>query len=93
MLKAVPPLTARSVFGHAPAGAGMMSAGWFVWARSCRAETLSFTYGLVADPVRWQIDRAWSVPSVRAFALDNATVKAASAAMSNMNRFIHTPPL
>ena len=90
MLKAVPPLTARSVFGHAPAGAGMMSAGWFVWARSWRAVTLSFTYGLVADPVRWQIDRAWSV---RAFALVNATVKAASAAMSNMKRFIHTPPL
>jgi hypothetical protein len=45
---------------------------------------------LVADPVRWQIDRAWSV---RAFALVKATVKAPSAAMSNMKRFIRNPPL
>src|SRR3954451_11912382 len=47
----------RIVRGHAPRGAGMMSAACLPWARSCAALTWIFLYGTFAELVRWQIAR------------------------------------
>src|SRR5215208_6493998 len=47
----------RIVRGHAPRGAGMMSAACFPCARSWADVTWIFVYGVFAELVRWQIDR------------------------------------
>src|SRR5215213_7288718 len=47
----------RIVRGHAPLGAGMMSAACFPWARSWADVTRIFVYGVFVELVRWQIDR------------------------------------
>ena len=92
MLKAVPPLTARSVFGQRACRRRndvrrMVGMGP---ERACRDPQLHVRLG---RRPRAMADRPRLVASFRAFALVNATVKAASAAMSKMNRFIDTPPL
>src|SRR4029078_673860 len=58
IVKAAPPAVGVSrVRGHALPPARTMSAACFACARSCFAETGTFTYGFFADAVRWQIVR------------------------------------
>src|SRR2546426_6379741 len=56
VVSACPPRVGESTtLGHPPGGAGMMSAGCRRWPWRTDFVTVSFTYGFVADEVRWQI--------------------------------------
>src|SRR4029079_7334227 len=89
-----PAVGERTVLGHAPLGAGMMSAACLRCAFSAFAETVSFTYGVLPDAVRWQI--FVGVASVCALAVVRAAVSAAPAnartASNKPSRFIAYPP-
>jgi hypothetical protein len=95
-LSAVPPEVAvRIVRGHAPRGAGMMSAAWRRWALRCLALTASLTYGRLADDVRWQIPTEAapaSVADVRASADASAAVAANTAISRASRRLTLCPP-
>src|SRR5215467_11363284 len=85
--KARPPeVGLRTVFGHAPAGAGTMSAGRLRAARSAAPETRCLTYGFVLDAVRWQIVVLAAV--VRALAAVSAIPAQTSATRRRANGFM-----
>src|SRR4051812_13396242 len=81
-LKTVPPFDS-SVRGHAPFGAGTMSAGCLRCVRSAFAETTILRYGFAFDPTRWQIAVTFDVLVLRALALESATLTTTSASTTD----------
>src|SRR5437868_7845588 len=66
-----------------------MSAGCLRCAASDFAETVSFTYGVVLDDVRWQIDFLAAVP---ARAVVSAVPASARTTINKASRFMFLPP-
>src|SRR4051794_15053924 len=81
-LKTVPPFDS-SVRGHAPFGAGTMSAGCLRCVRSAFAETTILRYGFAFDATRWQIAVTFDVLVLRALALESATLTTTSASTTD----------
>src|SRR5437868_14082345 len=78
-LRTRPPVVGVStVFGHAPVGAGMMSAGFLRCCFSAAPATVILTYGFVFDFVRAQIVFLASVPAIADVRAAPARAQAAS---------------